>query len=140
MPSFGECPRQDLSAYTPLQLAYIGDSVYHLMVRGTVLRQKGRLHAMHLAATDKVNAASQARTLRGLLPYLTEEEAGYVRRGRNAQAHHGAPRSASSAEYAASTAFETLIGYLYVSGQEARLKELYELTLNTLPGEEHRAG
>lgn len=136
MPAFGECSRQELSAYTPLQLAYIGDSVYHLLVRSSVLRQGGKLHAMHLAATDKVNATSQAKTLRMLLPHLSEEEASYVRRGRNAQAHHAAPKSASSADYAAATAFETLIGYLYVSGQEARLVKLYQLTLELSPQEE----
>lgn len=139
MPAFGECSRQDLMDYTPLQLAYIGDSVYHLLVRGTVLRGKRKLHAMHLAATSKVNAVSQAKTLRALLPHLTEEEADYVRRGRNAQAHHGVPKAASSADYSAATALETLIGYLYVSGQEERLGELYQLTLALLPQEEQCA-
>lgn len=50
-------------ALSPLQLAYIGDSVYDLLVRSSLLKDGGKLRSMHLSATAQVNAVSQARTL-----------------------------------------------------------------------------
>lgn len=119
---------QELMTLSPLQLAYIGDSVYDLMVRSALLKKNCKLRAMHQSATGRVNAVAQAKTLNRILPFLSEEEMDYVRRGRNAHARHSAPKSASPADYAASTGFETLFGYLYVQGKEDRLKELYELS------------
>lgn len=119
---------QELMTLSPLQLAYIGDSVYDLMVRSALLKKNCKLRAMHQSATGRVNAVAQAKTLNRILPFLSEEEMDYVRRGRNAHARHSVPKSASPADYAASTGFETLFGYLYVQGKEDRLKELYELS------------
>lgn len=127
MPQFEPISPQELVTLSPLQLAYIGDSVYDLMVRGSLLKNNCKLYAMHRRATERVNAVAQAQTLQLILPYLSEDELEYVRRGRNAHAKHSAPKSASPADYAASTGFETLFGYLYVQGKEDRLRELYEL-------------
>lgn len=115
-------------ALSPLQLAYIGDSVYDLLVRSSLLKDGGKLRSMHLSATAQVNAVSQARTLQNILPHLNDEELDYVRKGRNAHARHAAPKSATSADYAAATGFETLFGFLYVKGRENRLRELYALS------------
>lgn len=128
MPYLEPLSAQELMTLSPLQLAYIGDSVYDLMVRGTLLKRNCKLRAMHQSATGRVNAVAQAQTLHRILPFLSEEEMDYVRRGRNAHARHGAPKSASPSDYAASTGFETLFGYLYVQGKDDRLKELYELS------------
>lgn len=130
MPSFGEISRQELMSLSPLQLAYIGDSVYDLLVRGHLLRENRKLLSMHKSAVARVSAVAQAKTLEALLPHLEEDELEYVRRGRNAHARHSAPKSASTADYAASTGLETLLGYLYVQGREERLKELFRLTLS----------
>ena len=116
---------------SPLQLAYIGDSVYDLMVRGSLLKTNCKLRTMHQSATEKVNAVAQAKTLQRILPYLSDEEREYVRRGRNAHARHSAPKSATPADYAAATALETLFGYLYVQGMEDRLREIYEISLES---------
>ena len=116
---------------SPLQLAYVGDSVYDLMVRGSLLKTNCKLRTMHQSATGKVNAVAQAKTLQRILPYLSDEEREYVRRGRNAHARHSAPKSATPADYAAATALETLFGYLYVQGMEDRLREIYEISLES---------
>ncbi len=129
MPSFGKISRQELMSLSPLQLAYIGDSVYDLLVRGHLLRDNRKLLAMHKSAVARVSAVAQAKTLAALLPHLEEDELEYVRRGRNAHARHSAPKSATVADYAAATGLETLLGYLYVQGREERLKELFQLTL-----------
>ena len=128
MPQFDILSQEELREMSPLQLAYIGDSVYDLMVRSSLLKNKSKLRLIHLRVTGKVNAVSQALTLHKLIPYLTEEELDYVRRGRNAHSRHAVPKSATSADYAAATGFETLFGYLYVQGREDRLKELYALS------------
>lgn len=129
MPLYKELSSQELMALSPLQLAFVGDAVYDLMVRGHMLRTLAKPQAMHQGAENRVNATAQARTLRLLEPHLTQEEKDYARKGRNAQPRHPVPRSASSADYSAATALETLFGYLYVTGQQERLAQLFALSL-----------
>ena len=112
---------------SPLQLAYIGDSVHTLMTRARLMRVERRMSDMHRLATACVNAAAQARALARLLPFLTEEEAEMVRRGRNAHAHHTLPKAATAEDYAAATALETLYGYLFMCGRTARLAEIDDI-------------
>ena len=109
---------------SPLQLAYVGDSVHALLVRTHLLQKNLLVKDMHRAANEAVSAVSQARELARLLPMLSEEEAAIVRRGRNAHPHHGAPKSASVGEYAEATGLEALLGYLYLTGQSGRIREL----------------
>lgn len=108
----------------PLQLAFVGDAVHALLSRTQLIGQNLKVHDMHLAATRAVNAVSQAKAMQLIFPLLTEEENDMVRRGRNAHPHHGAPKSASVGEYALATGLETLLGYLYLTGQTDRLAEL----------------
>lgn len=110
-----------------LQLAFIGDAVYNLHMRLGALGQGGGVRSMHLDTTRRVNAVAQANALAVIEPGLSEEEAGIVRRGRNAHQRHTAPKSATGAQYSASTGFEALIGFLYLTGREERLLELFEL-------------
>lgn len=132
MPRFQLLTRQQASQMGPLQLAYLGDGVYELLVREEVVMSGGRMHAIHKGATSLVNARAQAEALEMVRGYLTEEEADIVRQGRNVHAKHQAPRSASQAEYAAATAFETLLGWLYVTGQEERLSTVYQLSRSSV--------
>ena len=114
----------------PLTLAYIGDSVYECCVRGQLLLAGGgRMKALHRAAVNRVRASYQAEALTRIAPLLTDEEAGVCRRARNAQSG-SMPKHADPADYHAATAFEALIGYLYISGQDERLKTLVEAALN----------
>ena len=117
---------------SPLQLAYVGDSVHALLVRTRLLQKNLLVRDMHRASNEAVSAVSQAKELARLLPMLSEEEAAIVRRGRNAHPHHSAPKSASVGEYAEATGLEALLGYLYLTGQSGRIKEL----LPYLQGEE----
>ena len=109
---------------SPLQLAYVGDSVHALLVRTGLVRKNWLVRDMHRAANEAVSAVSQARELKRLEPLLTEEEAAIVRRGRNAHPHHSAPRSASAGEYAEATGLEALLGYLYLTGRTERIAAL----------------
>lgn len=110
-----------------LQLAFVGDSVHHLMVRTHLMRVPARVHDLHSKATARVNAVAQAKALARLTGVLTEEEMSIVRRGRNAHPHHSAPKAAGAGEYANATGFEALIGFLYLTGNTERLNTLFQL-------------
>ncbi len=110
----------------PLQLAYIGDAVWELLVRSRIIYKGRSARHVHKDAVACVNAHAQTEALHRIEAMLTEAEADIARRGRNAHAHHAAPKNQDAADYRAATALEALIGYLYLTGQEVRLLELYK--------------
>ena len=110
----------------PLQLAYIGDGVWELLVRTRIIYKGRSARHVHKDAVACVNAHAQAEAFRRIEPMLTEAEADVARRGRNAHAHHAAPKNQDAADYRAATALEALIGYLYLIGQEERLLILFK--------------
>ena len=116
----------DVTQMSPLVWAYIGDSVYEQYIREyLVTNTKYKPHKLHMEATKYVKAGAQAEIIKKLENELTDEELDIVRRTRNTQNHH-LPKNASVTEYMYSTAFEGLIGYLYLTGQKERLKELLD--------------
>ncbi len=122
---------REASLLSPLQLAYMGDAVWELLVRQTLILQKLNVHHMHTECIRRVNAASQAGYMALLQPMLTEEEAAIVQRGRNAHARHPSPRNQNPADYAEATAFEALIGYLYLTDDRSRLSEMIGMILRS---------
>ena len=113
----------------PLQLAYIGDAVWELLVRSRLIYQGRSARHVHKDAVKCVNAGAQAEAFRRIEPLLAEQEADVARRGRNAQAKHAAPKNADPADYAHATGLEALWGYLYIKGETARLGELVSMAL-----------
>ena len=114
----------DVNLMPPLVWAYVGDSVYELFIRTHLVNNtKLNPHKLHIEAINYVKAKAQAEILDRIQEYLTDEEKDIVRRGRNAQNHH-LPKNANIADYSHATAFEALIGYLYLSKQDERLKEI----------------
>ena len=112
----------------PLTWAYIGDCVYELYIRTKLVNEtKLKPHELHIKAIGYVKAKAQAEILKNIYDKLTEEEKDIVRRGRNAENHH-LPKNANVQEYMYSTAFEALIGYLYLTKQNDRLKEILDKT------------
>jgi len=120
-------PRQTLlpaEQLPPLVLAHLGDAIYELYIRNRLLnKSRTTVHKMHLEAVRYVKAQAQAKALETIQPLLTEEEAKIVRRGRNAKSGH-VPKNASVIDYRRSSAFEALIGYLYLKGEDRRLGEI----------------
>lgn len=119
--------------FSPLALAFLGDSVYEVMVRETLLREANRPpQELHNAAVAHVRAAYQAAAAAKIADMLTEDEADILRRGRNA---HGisVPRSATPADYRKATGFECLFGYLYLCGKTERLQELFAVIWQSNP-------
>ena len=113
-----------------LPLAFIGDSVHTLFIREEVLKKHDlKMDNYHTTASKFCKASAQAKTLREIMPSLSEDEQDIVRRGRNAKPKHSA-KNASSADYAYATAYEILVGYLYLKGEENRLNEVLNASLN----------
>ena len=116
---------------SPLRLAYIGDTVWDLLTRTRLMYLNHNLHHMHEEAIASVNAHAQSQAYAAVSPFLTQKEEAIARRGRNAHARHGAPKHQSPADYQAATALETLFGYLYLTGQEERIRLLFAMTQHT---------
>lgn len=108
-------------------LAYVGDAVYELFVRvGAVKATSVGSGALHKEVSARVRASAQARALHEILPRLTPEETDLVRRARNAKPSH-LVRGVSPMIYRLSTAFEALLGYLFLSGCIDRLCEVVDM-------------
>ena len=111
----------DLREVSPSVLAYIGDGVYDLYARCWVAEHcSNKSGAMHKNTIKYVCAEAQAEAVRHLMDELTETEENYFRRGKNSNPGSMA-KNASPADYMYATGFETLIGYLFLDNQEARM-------------------
>ena len=121
---------EDPGQLPALILAYIGDAVFSLHVRTAMLSvEPNKVQILHTLLAQMASARLQALALFELENAgLNEMEQAVVRRGRNAKGR--APRSSSVAEYRSSTALEALLGYLYLCGQQERLKEALGLIVD----------
>jgi len=114
------------TSLSPLALAFIGDTVFDLLVRGALLEQSARpQRQLHRESAQWVNARAQAELAKKILPLLDEEEANIFRRGQNAKPGH-IPRGFTRGEYSLATALEALFGWLWLSGRFERAKELFK--------------
>ena len=118
---------QEVRLMSPLVWAYVGDCIYELYIRTELVNNtKLNPHKLHIETIKYVKAQAQAEILARIYDELTEEEKDIVRRGRNAENHH-LPKNANFSDYMYATAFEALIGYLYLSKQDSRLEEIFEM-------------
>ncbi len=126
---------ESIDVIPPGVLAYIGDAVYELYVRESLLKGglKGErldldLDELHKEAVLRVCATAQAHALADLETFLMPDEADVARRARNVKVGRG-PRSMPVLDYRHSTGFEAVIGYLYLLGRDTRLRELMSKAL-----------
>ena len=108
-------------------LAFIGDAVYELYIRTHVAGGvNGSADILHKRAVRYVRAETQASSVKEMMTgFLTDEEIALVKRARN----HKGPnrsRSAGAVEYKLATAFEALIGALYLDGKIGRAEQIME--------------
>lgn len=117
--------------YSPLTLAFLGDGVYDLLVRESLVnranRPAGELNRQKVAM---VNCRAQAEYAQLLTPSLSEKELAVYKRGRNA-APKCTPKNGSVADYHSATGLECLFGYLHVNGETERINELFDIILHT---------
>jgi len=111
--------------YSPLVLAYIGDSVYEVYVRDRVLSLHSDMPAykLHKISVKYVKAESQAKSIHAIEDDLSEDELSIYKRGRNAKSPT-VPKNADVTDYRCATGFEALIGYLHLSGKDERANEI----------------
>ncbi|SFR09430.1 Mini-ribonuclease 3 [Desulfoscipio geothermicus] len=118
-----------------LVLAYIGDAVYELAVREYLInRGLTNVNKLHREAVRHVRASTQARVFHALEGCLDKTEEAVARRGRNAKSGHG-PRGNNIIEYRHSTGFESLVGYLYLQRDWARLEKILSLAREVIEQE-----
>lgn len=116
-----DCKEQDIRAYSPLTLAYIGDAIYDLIIRSVVVERANRsANDLHKRTTRYVKAEAQAQMIMALQEELTEEEKAVYKRGRNAKSYTSA-KNATLSDYRKATGFEALIGFLYLTNQTDRM-------------------
>ncbi len=110
---------------SPLNLAFIGDCIYELLVRETLVCNANRpVNDLHMESVRFVSAKAQTAAFEKIRDILSEEETAVYKRGRNAKVGHS-PKSATEGEYHCATGVEALFGYLYLTEQIDRIKELF---------------
>lgn len=120
-------PAEEINILSPLTWAYIGDCVYELYIRTSLVNKTNmKPNKLHIETIKYVKAKSQAEMLEKIKGLLTDEEKDIVRRGRNAENHH-LPKNSNVIEYSYATAFEALIGYLYLTKKFERLSKIFQI-------------
>ncbi len=122
-------PHEVSSLYSPLSLAYIGDSIYDLKVKNFVV-SSGNMQPekYHRIVTGIVSANSQSEFIKDYMDNLSEDELAVYKRARNSSPHTKA-KNASLQDYLMATGFEAVLGFLYLSGQHDRLDEIITQSL-----------
>lgn len=128
----GEDKAHVVNQLSALGLAYIGDSVYELLVRERII-SKGNIpvNQLHKKTVSIVCASGQSKAMEIIMDYLTETEISMYKRGRNANGNT-IPKNANPQEYRRATGLESLFGYLYLTAQQQRLQELFNMAFSAL--------
>ena len=122
----------DIHSLSPLTLAFVGDSVYDLLVRQHLVSLANRpVKELNFMKVTLVNCKSQADAVKVIQDSLTDDELDVYKRGRNVKVN-SASKHSSLADYHSATGLEALFGYLYLSGDTNRIKELVLLILENV--------
>ena len=116
---------------SPLVLAYIGDSIFDLVIKTYLLDTNGNMQVNKLnrCASNIVKAQSQSEMIGIIEPLLSPAEEAVYKRGRNAKSYTSA-KNASISDYRRATGFEALMGYLYLEGEYERMIQLIKAGLD----------
>ncbi len=112
-----------------LTLAFVGDTVYELLVREYLL-SKG-LRKVGDLNKDKVSmvcCSAQTKALEKIKEVFNEEEEAVFKRGRNVQVN-SVPKNSTLKDYHTATGLEALFGYLYLCGRVERVRELFSFII-----------
>ena len=118
--------KKRFAAFNTNALAFMGDAVYEVYIRQHVMAGgASSAEKLHFMAVKYVRANGQAKALGTMQSdgFLSEEEAALVRRARNRKIS-SKPKNAGVMDYKLATAFEALVGYLYLAGEEERLQQV----------------
>lgn len=120
---------EDILMLSPLQLAYIGDAVYEILVRTYLLGRDISVNKLHKLTTKYVKAKSQSDIVNAIKSILTEKEIIVVKKGRNAKSYTS-PKNVKLIDYKYATGFEALLGYLYLKKEYTRIEEIFNSIIN----------
>ena len=127
----------NITDYSPLTLAYIGDGIYEIVIRTVIVDEANRqVNKIHKAASNLVKAGTQAKMIHYIMDDLTDEELTIYKRGRNAKAVTRA-KNASMSEYRTATGFEALMGWLYLTAQSERMMKLIKKSVTVFTAEDN---
>ncbi len=122
----------DMTTYSALNLAYIGDAVFEIFARSkVVVEQNSTVNKMNKYTSRLVKATNQSKMYQHCLNIATEQEIAILKRGRNAKSHSSA-KNASVSDYRHATGLEALFGYLYLTGEIERLEEIFNYVTNEM--------
>ena len=123
----------DPKQLSPLVLAYIGDSVYDMVIKTYILDTYGNMpvNKMNKKTSSLVKAETQSKMIGLIEPMLNSGEESVYKRGRNAKSYTSA-KNATIGDYRRATGFEALMGYLYLSGNYGRMAELIKEALKAI--------
>ncbi|MBQ2286472.1 MAG: ribonuclease III [Clostridia bacterium] len=121
---------ENTNLLSPSVLAFVGDAVYGLCVRTALAKVNRPSGELHRLSVEMVNAAAQARAFALIEPQLSEKEMSVFKRGRNFHTST-APKSATKGDYHTATGLECLFGWLYLSGENERIEELFKTILES---------
>ena len=122
----------DVRDYSPLTLAYIGDSIYDFIIKSLMISHGNKqVNKLHKDTSALVQASTQSLMMRTMQEHLTEEEHAVYKRGRNAKSVSPA-KNQSITDYRRATGFEALLGYLYLKKEWKRLLDLVKIGLDSL--------
>ncbi len=119
-----------------LTLAYVGDSAYELLIRKRLIEEGlTKSDRLHKTAINYTKASAQAKILRYLLAnnFFTDEEILIYKRGRNSHVHL-TRKNIALADYLDATGLEALVGYLFLEGNEKRIKEIIDNAFDIIKG------
>ena len=111
-----------------LELAFVGDAVYHLYVRSRLVMSSGKLNQLNRDSANMVNAHAQSESLAKIEGMLTKAEALIVRSAKNTR--QTGPKHQTHRDYCRATGFEALLGYLYLTKQTDRLDQILALAVS----------
>jgi ribonuclease-3 family protein len=130
-----EQPR-DVRQIPALTLAYLGDGIYELIIRTTLVEQgMSHVDSLNKKASGYAKAPTQAKIFHIIEPELTEEELACYKRGRNAKSGSVA-KSGTVMDYRTATGFEAMLGFLYLEGRLDRIMELVDHGIKGLEGQD----
>ena len=116
----------NIESTNSLVLAYLGDSVYELLIRERLIKNKiNKVNELQKECTKYVNAKGQAEFMNKLIKsnFLSEKEIDVYKRGRNSKVNSH-PNNTSIIIYKEATGFEAMLGYLYLKDNIKRINEI----------------
>ena len=129
--NFLDIKKIDPKQLDPIVLAFLGDSIFELLIREFAIYKfpNSDVSKLNDFKVNIVSCKSQSILLDKILNFLSDDEISIYKKGRNAKIKNSS-HSSLKIEYHRATGLEALFGYLYLTNNIERIKELiYKLIL-----------